>query len=128
MLRTHSVFIIWLWTLAGKFKEQLNLRENDNRLRNKLFMPPLYPVVQRVLRELDPVAASRGLTLAQLALSWVIANVSCVAIAGARSAEQVKMNALAAGHKMSQKEREEIKTLVKALHELLDADPMMWQH
>jgi myo-inositol catabolism protein IolS len=112
--------------LTGKFGPEHKLQEGDNRLRNKLFSEPYYPMVQKILGQLSPLAENRGLTLAQLALAWVISRSPCAAIAGVRSAEQVKANALAAKTALSKEEREHMRQLVKELHEAQDEDPMMW--
>ncbi|NIT55337.1 MAG: aldo/keto reductase, partial [Aliifodinibius sp.] len=55
-----------------------------------------YQRVQQALTKLRPVADRLGITLAQLALAWLIAQPNTCAIAGARNAEQALDNAKAA--------------------------------
>ncbi|MET0695439.1 MAG: aldo/keto reductase family protein [Propionibacteriaceae bacterium] len=51
---------------------------------------------------LAPIAEAEGLTMAQLAVAWVLSNDNVAsAITGGSRAEQVKANATAAGHKLS---------------------------
>jgi aryl-alcohol dehydrogenase-like predicted oxidoreductase len=58
-------------------------------------------VLTRV-QQLAPLAEAEGLTMAQLAVAWVLANDNVAsAITGGSRAEQVKDNAAAAGHKLS---------------------------
>jgi len=54
------------------------------------------------VQELAPLARAEGLTVAQLALAWVLQNDNvATAIAGASRPEQVAGNAAAAGRKLS---------------------------
>jgi aryl-alcohol dehydrogenase-like predicted oxidoreductase len=55
---------------------------------------------------LVPLAEAEGLTMAQLAVAWVLANDNvATAITGGSRAEQVKDNAAASGHKLSAETR-----------------------
>jgi myo-inositol catabolism protein IolS len=56
----------------------------------------VYPHVQQALAALRPIAEKKGITMAQLALAWVIARPGVCAIAGARNARQTADNANAA--------------------------------
>jgi len=54
------------------------------------------------VQKLAPLAEAEGLTMAQLAVAWVLTNDNvATAITGGSRAEQVKDNAAAAGHKLS---------------------------
>jgi aryl-alcohol dehydrogenase-like predicted oxidoreductase len=58
-------------------------------------------VLNRV-QELAPIAESEGLSMAQLAVAWVLANDNVAsAITGGSRPEQVSANAAAAGHRLS---------------------------
>jgi aryl-alcohol dehydrogenase-like predicted oxidoreductase len=61
---------------------------------DRLIEPPVLEAVQR----LRPIAAEAGLTIAQLALAWVLRQPNVAsAIVGASRPEQVQANASAAG-------------------------------
>jgi aryl-alcohol dehydrogenase-like predicted oxidoreductase len=54
------------------------------------------------VQQLAPLAEAEGLTMAQLAVAWVLNNDNvATAITGGSRAEQVKANATASGHKLS---------------------------
>ncbi len=67
----------------------------------------------RVLTCLDkvrPIAERHGMTLAQLAIAWVIAEPGITAaIVGARNPEQAVENAKAAAFRLSEEERGEVR-------------------
>ena len=81
--------------LTGKLGPQLELAEGDNRKDNRLFQPPLRDRAHAVVEAMRPLAAARGITLAQLALAWVAGQPATAAIAGARTPAQSRENAVA---------------------------------
>jgi aryl-alcohol dehydrogenase-like predicted oxidoreductase len=63
--------------------------------------PMMSEPVLKAVQELIPIAKDAGLSLAQLALAWVLRDPNVAsAIIGASRPEQVKENAAAAGHKL----------------------------
>ncbi len=65
------------------------------------------------VEKLKEVAAGKGVTVAQLALSWVFSNpVVSVALVGARRPSEVEENVKAADWLMTPREREEIRKIV----------------
>ena len=77
-------------------------------------------VLERV-QLLKPIAEEAGLTMAQLAVAWVLANPNVSsAIVGATRPEQVRDNATAAGTKL---EPELLKKIDDALGDVVDRDP-----
>jgi aryl-alcohol dehydrogenase-like predicted oxidoreductase len=77
-------------------------------------------VLERV-QLLKPIAEEAGLTMAQLAVAWVLANPNVSsAIVGATRPEQVRDNAAAAGKKL---EPELLKKIDDALGDVVDRDP-----
>ena len=79
-------------------------------------------LLERVQR-LQPIASDLGLTMAQLAVAWVLANdnVAC-AIVGASRPEQVADNAAAAGVKLS---AETLAAIDAALGDVVVSDPAL---
>jgi aryl-alcohol dehydrogenase-like predicted oxidoreductase len=77
-------------------------------------------VLERVQR-LRPIADQAGLTMAQLAVAWVLHNPNvAAAIVGASRPEQVTESAKAAGVKLSE---DVIEAIDKVLGDVVDRDP-----
>jgi aryl-alcohol dehydrogenase-like predicted oxidoreductase len=79
-------------------------------------------ILERV-QKLSPIASDLGLTMAQLALAWVLANdnVAC-AIVGASRPEQVTANAEASGVTLT----DDVKVAIdEALGDVVVTDPAM---
>lgn len=98
--RAHGVAVLAYSPLAqglltGKIGPDHAVQEGDNRRDNRLFQPPLRARAHAVVEAMRPLAAARGITLAQLALAWVAGQPDTAAIAGARTSAQVRENALA---------------------------------
>ncbi len=112
--------------LTGKFSPQHQFDGEDNRASNKLFQGENYIHAQTALAQLRPIAESKGISLAQLALAWVMAQDSIVAIAGARNPDQARDNAQAAQVKLSESELAEIDAIGRGVTNHLDTNPLMW--
>jgi aryl-alcohol dehydrogenase-like predicted oxidoreductase len=77
-------------------------------------------VLTRV-QELKPIAADLGLTMAQLAVAWVLQNPNVSsAIVGATRPEQVRDNVKAAGVKL---DAEVLKKIDDVLDPIVERDP-----
>ena len=62
---------------------------------------------------LKRIASEKGMTVAQLALAWVISNPAVsVALVGTRRPSEMEENAKAAEWVMSEQEREEIRAVI----------------
>ncbi|MFC4334673.1 aldo/keto reductase family protein [Salininema proteolyticum] len=78
-------------------------------MKNTLEKPGLLEAVQ----ELEPIAADHGLSMAQLALAWVLHNPAIsAAIIGATRPEQVKDNVKASGVKLDRDAYEKINEIL----------------
>lgn len=98
--RAHGVAVLAYSPLAqglltGKIGPEQPLEEGDNRRDNRLFQPPLRARAHALVEAMRPLAATRGITLAQLALAWVADQPGTAAIAGARTPAQARENAAA---------------------------------
>jgi aryl-alcohol dehydrogenase-like predicted oxidoreductase len=112
--------------LTGKFGPQHRFEAGDHRAKHRLMQPEHYARVQHALERLKPVAESNGLTLAQLALAWVISRPAVCAVAGARSAAQVVENAAAAGVVLSEGDLAEMETISRSVTARIDDNPVQW--
>ncbi|RLG47063.1 MAG: aldo/keto reductase [Thermoproteota archaeon] len=88
--------------LTGKYRPD-NLPEfSDVRAGDPIFHPENFRRVYEVVRVLEEVAERYGRTPAQAALNWLLmASDSVIVIPGAKSPDQVRENAGAAGWRMS---------------------------
>jgi aryl-alcohol dehydrogenase-like predicted oxidoreductase len=113
--------------LTGKFGPDHTFAKGDHRARNRLFQADNYQRVQQALESLRPIAGRYGVSLAQLALAWLIAQPQTCAIAGARKAEQVVDNAKAVKTKLLPEDLEEIGAIGRSVADHLDDNPVMWE-
>ena len=112
--------------LTGKFGPDHTFAKGDIRDKNKLFQPDTYARVQQALSKLRPLAKQRGVTLGQLALSWVTSHSGTCAIAGARNADQASENARAGAISLSNDELSQIDEIGRGVTDYLEEDPVMW--
>jgi len=113
--------------LTGKFGSDHRFAKGDVREKNKLFKPDTFARVQEALAGLLPIAQRKGVTLGQLALSWVISHPATCAIAGARNADQAVENAAAGSILLSEDEASEISEIGRGVTDHLDENPVMWE-
>jgi aryl-alcohol dehydrogenase-like predicted oxidoreductase len=102
--------------LTGAFTREraLALGDDDWRSRNPFFQEPQLTAHLRVVDGLRPIAARLGISVAQLALAWVLRlSVVTSAIAGARRPEQIEETVLAGGVSLSSDVLAEIELLLK---------------
>jgi myo-inositol catabolism protein IolS len=112
--------------LTGKFGPDHSFEKGDIRAKNKLFEPDTYARVREALSKLRPLAEQRGVTLGQLALSWVTSHPGACAIAGARNADQASENAKAGAISLSDDELSQIDEIGRGVTDYLDENPVMW--
>jgi myo-inositol catabolism protein IolS len=112
--------------LTGKFGPDHRFEKGDIRAKNKLFEPDTYARVQEALSKLLPLAEQRGVTLGQLALSWVASHPGTCAIAGARNADQAIENAKAGAISLTDEELSQLEGIARGVTDTLDENPVMW--
>jgi len=112
--------------LTGKFGPDHQFVKGDHRATNRLFQPEHYTRVQSALSQLKPIAESKGITLGQLALAWVIARPSTAAIAGARNEQQVVQNAAAMQIKLTDDDLGTLDRIGRTVTDHLDENPVLW--
>ncbi len=113
--------------LTGKFGPDHKFAKGDHRSKNRLFKPENYRRVQQAQGKLLTIAERHRVSLARLALAWVIAQPGTSAIAGARNTEQVRDNAKAAEVRLSPDDLAEIDAIGRTVTDPLDDDPVMWE-
>ena len=112
--------------LTGKFAHDHEFEKGDNRVKNRLYEPENFQRVQQALDRLRLISEKNEVSLAQLALAWVISHAGTCAIAGARNADQVVQNALAAEVALSENDLAHMDAIGRLVTDYLDDNPVMW--
>jgi len=88
--------------LTGRIRTVDDLPPNDRRRKNPRFQPDNLAKNVKLVEELDVMAKGQGITSAQLALAWILAQGSdIVPIPGTNHAGNVELNAAAADISLS---------------------------
>ena len=83
--------------LSGRMSTATTFGPGDWRAGSELFKGEAFKRNLDIVHRLESVASERGITVAQLAIAWTLANPSVqVAVVGARNAEQLAQTAPAA--------------------------------
>jgi len=101
--------------LTGKFSQQrlAALPLDDHRRKSEDFHEPQFSATLQLVERLRPIAERNGMTLAQLAISWVLRRSEITAaIVGARNAEQIAETSAAADSELPAEEIEQIERLL----------------
>lgn len=101
--------------LTGKFsKERLAaLADDDHRKGHSDFQEPKFSATLELVEQLKEIANQNGITLAQLAIAWVLrTDVVTAAIVGARKFEQIIETAAASDVDLSEENIEKIEELL----------------
>lgn len=130
--RAHGVAVLAYAPLAqglltGAIGPDDEPAQGDNRRDDRLFQPPLRARAHAVVEAMRPLAAARGITLAQLALAWVATQPDTAAIAGARTPAQVRDNAAAGDVNLEPELRDRLDALGVSLMDVAQNDtPVLW--
>ena len=100
--------------LTGKFQERLgHLATDDHRQKDPDFQPPRLNVHLELVEHLRPIAAKSGMSVAQLAIAWVLRRPEVTAaIVGARKPAQIEETVAAGDWTLTE---EDIQTMDKLL-------------
>ena len=112
--------------LAGRFGAEPRFEKGDHRSGHRLFQPEIYGSVQTALESLKPIAQRNAVSMAQLALAWVISQPNTCAIAGARNAAQAVENARAMQTVLSAADLAEMESIGRTVTDRLDENPVQW--
>ncbi|MHC4123750.1 MAG: aldo/keto reductase [Planctomycetota bacterium] len=102
--------------LTGKFSAEHmeKLAEDDYRRRNTDFLEPTFGANLKFVDQLRPIAQRKGMTLAQLAICWVLRrNEVTSAIVGARRPEQITETTKAVNFQLDEQDIGQIDELLK---------------
>lgn len=108
--------------LTGTFSKERaqNLPDTDNRTKHEEFRAPRISVTLALVEALRPIADSKGITLAQLAIAWTLRHaVVTSAIVGARRPGQMVETAKAADIRFTAEELEQIETHLREREDVL---------
>ncbi len=101
--------------LTGKFSAErvANLAPDDHRCRDRNFLEPKLSANLKLVQGLRPIAQRNGLTLAQLAIAWVLRRPEVTAaIVGARQPAQITETIKAAEGSLGDEDLAEIEGLL----------------
>ncbi len=112
--------------LAGKFSLQWmeGLHPEDHRKRDSNFTEPRFGAHLKLIEKLKTVAATAGMTPAQLSIAWTLRNPAVTsAIVGSRDPEQLKETTVAGQAFLPKDTIDTISTLLKEHRESLRNSP-----
>ncbi len=112
--------------LTGKFGPDHTFAPGDHRAKNKLYRAANYARVQQAVAALRPLSLAKGVTLAQLALAWVLSHPGICAIAGARHAAQAVENVTACQVSLSDQDLAELDAIGRLVTDHVEDSPLMW--
>jgi aryl-alcohol dehydrogenase-like predicted oxidoreductase len=100
--------------LSGRMTETTTFAPDDWRSKNEMFAGDAFRRNLDIVRRLEALASERGMTVAQLAIAWTLANPAVdVAIVGARNPEQIRQTAPAAEIQLSPQDLARIEQIVR---------------
>ncbi len=100
--------------LGGSFTPQTTFAPDDWRSQHESFHGKGFAWNVAVVERLKCVAQRQGMTIAQLAVAWVLAQPAVdVAIVGARNPEQLTQTAAASERHLTQESLQEIETIMR---------------
>lgn len=128
---THGIHILAYSALAqgllaGKFSTPPTFGEDDNRRANRLFKAPHLDRALLAINQLRPIAEAKGLTLAQLTLSWCAAQPNTYPIAGARNATQITDSARVTEIQLDAETLAEVDRIGRQVSDPFMDTPLLW--
>ena len=101
--------------LGGSFTPQTTFAPDDWRSKSEFFQGENFQHNVAVVEQLKQQAVHEGMTIAQLAIAWVLAQPAIdVAIVGARNPQQLEQTALAGAIHLTQEMLQEIERIMRA--------------
>ena len=102
--------------LTGKYNENSKFEENDFRNNLPLFQTKEnYIMTKPLFTLMEDLAEKYEVSIAQIALNWILKTDNIIPIPGAKSIEQIKSNIEAASFRITDKEYNELNELTKNL-------------
>jgi len=101
--------------LTGRMTEATTFAPDDWRSKSAAFRGETFSRNLRIVDDLEAFAEARGVTVAQLAIAWTLANPAVhVAIVGARTPDQLSATAPAGDISLSKAEMAQIEEITRA--------------
>ncbi len=115
--------------LTGTLTAETVFAEGDKRPTTVLFQPGAYERSLAAVEALRPIAARAGLTVAQLAIAWLLSRPGVsTALVGARAVPEIEENILGATRTVSAAEIAAADAATRAVFESLPRVPDMFQN
>ncbi|MCS7030237.1 MAG: aldo/keto reductase [Gloeomargarita sp. SKYG116] len=112
--------------LTGKFTLNHQFPPDDVRAKNILFQGELYQRAQAALAHMRPIAEAYHISLANLALAWLLHQPQTCAIVGVRNREQVLGNLPALHVRLRPETLAELDEISRPVNELIPPGAIMW--
>ena len=113
--------------LTGTLSLESSFPEGDVRPKSVLFQPERYGKCLEMVEGLRPIAKGLDVTIAQLALRWVIEQPGVITgLVGARQPEEIAENVGAVGWELPADALAQMQALSDGLFEQFDYFPDMW--
>ncbi|MDA0676588.1 MAG: aldo/keto reductase [Chloroflexi bacterium] len=102
--------------LTGKYTASHRFDANDTRSSHPSLTPEVRDAAAEICKRLEPFAKDHGYTMAQLAITWTLANPAVtVAICGAKNPTQAVENARAGAWQLSESDMADIEQQITGL-------------
>ena len=115
--------------LTGELTRETTFPEGDRRPTTVLFQRDAYARSMDAVDALKEIAAGAGLTVAQLALAWLLARPGVsTALVGARTVPEIEENVVAANARLSDEQLAAADKVTREVFESLPRVPDMFQN
>jgi aryl-alcohol dehydrogenase-like predicted oxidoreductase len=115
--------------LTGTLSRDTAFAEGDKRPTTVLFQPEAYARSLDAVDALRPIAERNGLTMAQLAIAWILSRPGLsTALVGARTVAEIEENVPGATAQVSAADMAEADSVTRAVFESLPRVPDMFQN
>lgn len=113
--------------LSGRYSSKKPFPKEDMRNTQKLYNQDNIKKVEQAIFLLEPIAEDYGITLGELALSWLISKPKTMAIVGTRTEQQAKTNANISNIYLDEKTLQQIERIGHEVASCLSKeDNLMW--
>jgi aryl-alcohol dehydrogenase-like predicted oxidoreductase len=110
--------------LSGTLSEKTTFASDDWRSKSAVFTGDTYRRNLAAVRGLEKLAADRGMTVSQLAISWTLANPAVhVAIVGARRANHIEESIASVDISLSNEDLAEIDKIMATATQVAGPSP-----
>jgi len=115
--------------LTGALSRETTFADGDKRPTTVLFQPEAYQRSLDAVEALRPIAERNGLTVAQLAIAWILNRPGVsTALVGARTVAEIEENVPGATARVNAEDMDEADAVTRAVFESLPRVPDMFQN